>query len=216
MKVETYLRMASLPYELNNKGDLPKAPKKKMPFIIDNGETIADSSIILDYLNETYECDQDVHLSSQEKAQLLAMKSLLEEHLYWILVYSRWIDGAGWPEIKTVYFGDLPPVIRSIVPGIAKKTITKQLYAQGMGRHTREEVYGFGAKDIEAIAILLGDQTYFFGEQITSLDAIAFGILCNLLWVPFESPLKEIALKYDNLSQYCERMRSQYFPELDT
>lgn len=213
-KVETYLRMVNLPYELNNQGDLGKAPKEKMPYIIDEGQTIADSSIILNYLNQKYQCDLDIDLSPQQKAQSLAMKLLMEEHLYWAVVYSHWIDEAGWPEIKQVFFGSLPPVVRSIVPRIAKQKITKQLYEQGMGRHSREEIYDFAAKDIEAIAIFLGDKPYFMGEQPTSLDATAFGMLCNLVWLPFESPLRDSAMKYDNLSLYCERMRSRYFPEL--
>ena len=54
MKVETYLRMAGLPYEAIN-GALPfKAPKKKLPYIEDGTQLIADSGFILEYLKATH------------------------------------------------------------------------------------------------------------------------------------------------------------------
>jgi hypothetical protein len=37
MKVETYLRMAGLPYERVNSGDVLRAPKGKLPVIDDDG-----------------------------------------------------------------------------------------------------------------------------------------------------------------------------------
>ena len=54
MKVETYLRMAGLPYELVNSGDIFRAPKKKLPFIDDGGELVADSSFIIDHLKSRH------------------------------------------------------------------------------------------------------------------------------------------------------------------
>ena len=37
MKLEMYLRMAGLPYEAVNSGDVMKAPKRKLPYIDDGG-----------------------------------------------------------------------------------------------------------------------------------------------------------------------------------
>src|SRR5215467_2268822 len=54
MKVETYLRMVGLPYEVVN-GAMPfKAPKKKLPYIEDGAQVVADSGFIVDYLKKTY------------------------------------------------------------------------------------------------------------------------------------------------------------------
>ena len=47
MKVETYLRMARLPYEIARNADIRKAPKGKMPYIEDKGQVIADSGFIV-------------------------------------------------------------------------------------------------------------------------------------------------------------------------
>ena len=67
MKVETYLRMVGLPYEVIN-GVLPfKAPKKKLPYIEDGTQVIADSGFILKHLRQTYGDKLDENLSDHEK-----------------------------------------------------------------------------------------------------------------------------------------------------
>jgi glutathione S-transferase len=48
MKVENYLRMTGIPYEVVDDFDLAKAPKGKLPYIEDAG------GLILDYLKATY------------------------------------------------------------------------------------------------------------------------------------------------------------------
>ena len=52
---------------------------------------------------------------------------------------------------------------------------------QGMGRHTKEEVYEMGLKDLRALSAYLGDKPYFTGEKVTELDCAAFGSLAQLL-----------------------------------
>ena len=52
MKLETYLRMAALPYHVAKNADVRKAPKKKLPFIDDGGKVIADSGFIRIRLHE--------------------------------------------------------------------------------------------------------------------------------------------------------------------
>ena len=54
MKLETYLRLAGLPYRLANDGDVFKAPKGKLPYIDDDGTLVADSSFIIDHLKARY------------------------------------------------------------------------------------------------------------------------------------------------------------------
>ncbi|MEM7759104.1 MAG: hypothetical protein AAF298_13400 [Cyanobacteria bacterium P01_A01_bin.40] len=46
MKTEILLRMVQLPYEIDSAGDLSKAPKIKFPYIVDDAQYIADSSLI--------------------------------------------------------------------------------------------------------------------------------------------------------------------------
>jgi hypothetical protein len=55
-------------------------------------------------------------------------------------------------------------------------------------------------------------QTLFFGEQSTSLDAIAYGLLTQLIRVPlFTAPIFQRAKSYQNLVDYTERFHNTYF-----
>jgi hypothetical protein len=48
-KLETWLRIAGVPYEVVATPDPRKGPKGKLPFIEDAGVRIADTSIIVDH-----------------------------------------------------------------------------------------------------------------------------------------------------------------------
>lgn len=52
-KLETWLRIARIPYEVVNTSDPRKAPKGKLPFIEDAGHRIGDTSLIVDHLVRT-------------------------------------------------------------------------------------------------------------------------------------------------------------------
>jgi glutathione S-transferase len=80
-----------------------------------------------------------------------------------------------------------------------------------MGRHSREEIYEIGKADLNAISLWLGDKSFFMGATPTSLDAIAYAFLANILVPPLESPLKDHAISLPNLRAYCERMKTQYY-----
>ena len=213
MKLETYLRMAGLPYEAPANANMMKSPKGKMPYIVDGDKTLGDSGLIIAYLKATYGDPLDAPLSPGERAVSLAFHRLLEENLYWAVVYSRWIDERGWPLTKAAFFGALPAPLRWLVPIMARRGLKKELWGHGIGRHSRDEIYAIGCNDLTALADFLGDKAFFMGAQPTSLDASAYGLLANILWTPNDSPLKQHALKYPNLEAFCRRMKAKYYPE---
>lgn len=211
MKVETYLRMANLPYRVVPLSDPRKAPKGKLPYIDDSGSSVADSTFILDHLKTRYGDTLDATLNAGERAQATALRVMMEEHLYWCVAYSRWIDDANWPRTKRQYFGGMPPLLRDLVPNILRRKMRRTLYAQGIGRHTAAEIYRLGRNDLTAIATFLGDKSFMLGEQPTSLDATAYACLANIVCVPVTSPLKDFGLEQKNIVDYCARMRSRCF-----
>jgi len=68
--------------------------------------------------------------------------------------------------------------------------------------------------DIDAISDFLGENNYFLGEEPSTLDASAFGILINTLGCPIESPLKDHGLSKNNLINFVARIKSRYFSDL--
>jgi glutathione S-transferase len=183
-----------------------------MPYIVDGTHTLADSSLIIDYLKTTYGDTLDGRMSTEQRAVALAWQRLLEEHLYWAVLYTRWIEPEGWSLTRTAFFAGMPAPLSWIIPPLARRGMAKELHGHGMGRHSREEIYALGCRDLTALADFLGDKPYLMGEQACSLDAVAYGFLANLLWVPLESELKQHARKYPQLERYCLRMKSRYYP----
>ena len=213
MKVETYLRMVHLDYRIATRANILKAPKGKMPWIEDDGRLVADSGFIIEYLKDRYGDPLDAHLTPEERAVALAFRRLLEENLYWAVLYVRWFTAEGWSLTRNTFFGGLPPGVRIVVPAVARRGMRKELWGHGMGRHSPEEIEVIGKSDLTALADFLGDKPYCMGEQPTTLDASAYAFLANLLWVPLEMPLKAHAKTYPQLEAYCRRMKSRYYPE---
>jgi glutathione S-transferase len=204
--------MADLPYKVTSEDMLDKAPKGKMPYIDDAGKKIGDSNLVIEYLIQTYGDRTDNHLSPSDRGISLAMRRLIDKNLYWCLVYSRWIDEANWTMTRSTYFSDLPPVVKQILPGVLRKKTLKCLQGQGIGKHTPDEIYAIGSRDLIALSGFLSAKPFFFGDQPTVLDAAAYGIVRNLLEVPIVSPLNDQAKQLDNLVAFSDRMTDRFYP----
>lgn len=213
MKVETYLRMAKIPYAMQFIKDPRKAPKSKLPFIKDNGETIADSSFILEYLEKTYDVALDRDLSSHRKGIARMITGALEERLYFALVYSRWIDDTNWPKIRETWFSDLPVLVRGFLPNMVRKGLIRSLKGHGIGLHSAEDIYHIGIRDLQGLVDVIGDQKYMLGDAPASVDAVAFSFIANILKAPFPGPLQEFVADQPALVDYCARVGKRVYPE---
>ena len=214
LKLETYLRLAGIEYEVAWSNDARSTPKGKLPCIIDGDRTIGDSTLIIDYLKGSFGDPLDATLSVEQKAQLLAWRALFEDHLLFALLHSRWVDADGW-RITERLFARLPFPWRHVVPAIARRSVARQINAQGMGRHGPDEIYAFGRADLDAITTQLGDQDYMMGAAPCSLDATAYGFLANLVGGPFDSPLNRQARATPSLVAYCRRIAERVFADLE-
>jgi glutathione S-transferase len=211
MKLETYLRMAELPFELVSSGNVMKAPKRKLPYIDDGGTIVADTAFIVDYLKDRYGDPLDAALSAPDRAVANDFQRLIEENLYWALVHTRWAEDAGWSTTRAAFFGTMPPPLRYFVPALARRGMLAQLRGHGMGRHSRAEIHRIGCRDVTAIADFLADKPFMLGEHPSSLDATAHAFLANLLWAPVDSPIRRHAQARPTLEAYCRRMRARYY-----
>lgn len=212
LKVETYLRLAGLDYEVETTPDPRKMPMGKVPVIEDAGQTIADSRLIVDYLERTYPPGLDARLTEPERAVAHVVGRMLEEHLYWVLLRARWSEDAGWEAIRPAFFNSLPPVIRTLVAAQVRRKMIRDLEGQGMGRLDMKQVAEFADRDLQALSTILGEQPYFFGKKPTSTDATVFGFLANLIKVPLDTPFKVAAMARQNLVDHTDRILERCFP----
>jgi len=204
-KVEIYCRLAGIPYK--SVLTLPnKSPRGKLPYIVDQGRIVADSSHILDHLRRRPGADLDSGLDVRQRAKGHLLRRTCEESLYFVLVYSRWIDDAGWAVARPEFFRGVPAVIMAILPGRVRKTVRTQLHYQGYGRHSRDEVYALGEADLAAIATALTEHLFAVADRPSSFDATLYALLKNILHPPLESPLKGAAQALPLLTDYVRRI----------
>jgi len=94
-KLETWLRITKIPYQVVDVPDPRKGPKGKVPFIEDAGQRLGDSSAITDYLKDTRQVDPDVHPDDRQRATSLLVQRTLEEHFAFITLYTHFIRDDG-------------------------------------------------------------------------------------------------------------------------
>lgn len=212
LKVDTYLRVAGIDYT-SNAGfeNLRHSPKGKLPYIEDDGKIIADSTFIIDHLKEKYGDNLDKELNPEQRATAHAFIKMMEENLYWCMVYSRWIDEQAWPAIKKDYFGHLPFPLKIIIPTLARKGIKKSLFFHGLGRHSGEEILAIAKKDLTALSNQLGSNEYFLINKPTTLDVVAFAFLSEFILPEYKSNFNESARSFDNLVKFVKHMKRKYY-----
>lgn len=206
MKVETWLRMAELPYESVPIADLSGAPKGKLPYIDDEGRVLGDSQLILEALAERYGDRVDAGLDARERTSAHFIRRTLEEGLYFAVVYFRWQHEASWESTRALFFRDTPALAEPY-----RKYFLETLQRQGTGRHSPDEVLHLARADLAALSHFLGDKPYLLGDKPRSLDAVGYGSLANILDVPISTPLADATRALPNLVEYCARMRTRFF-----
>jgi glutathione S-transferase len=207
MKVELYLKMAKIPYQTVSIRNPAKAPKGKVPFIIDEGKKIADSAIIIDYLEHKYNQPLDAHLTLAQQAEKILIQRLLDEHFAWILTYSRWVDENYNSTALDMFFGKKRGLLMRLIAKKVQAKMVKSCFNQGIGRHSAEEVYQFGMEDLIALDRILEHRTYGLGEQVSSVDACIYAHLANIVEIDLDTPLRQQALQLPHLMAYVSRMK---------
>ncbi len=217
MKLETWLRIAHIAYEIEIPMDFTKAPKGKIPFIEYEGKLIGDSTLIIEMLKEKEGIDPDDDLTSTEKAISLAFRRMLKENTYWGAVYIRYNIEDNWQLYKqtltNLYFaGRSTPESEQFLQQV-RNSISNQIYEQGIGRHSEREICQIIHVDFQALSDYLAGKAFFMGDQPTTLDATAYAYIGNVILPPFNSLIIDRLSQLENLCQYCQRMKQEFFPD---
>jgi glutathione S-transferase len=214
-KLETWLRIARVPYEVVDTPDPRKGPKGKVPFIEDAGVRIGDSSLIVDHLVRTRGVDPDARLDASQRATALLVQRTLEEHYAFVVLYTHFVRGEGWQHMR-VRFDSVPAIVRPLVGSLVRGRMKKMLWMQGVLRHADEDVLESALRDWRAVLTVLGDGPFFFGDEPSGIDAIVFGALAMSLLTPIESPIRDFLRSQPAFVAYADRMLARFFPELAT
>ena len=212
-KLETWLRIARVPYEIVETPDPRKSPKGKLPFIEDAGMRIADSSRIIDHLVKTRGIDPDARLNTSQRTTALLVQRTLEEHYAFVLAYTHLVRDDGLRHTGA-RFDLVPAIVRPLVARAVLGRIKKLLWHQGILRHSDQEILESGIRDWRAVLTVMCDGPFFFGDEPTGVDAIVFGPLATSVLTPIESPIRDFLRSQPAVVAYADRMLARFFPEL--
>ncbi|KAL9961715.1 hypothetical protein ACROYT_G030714 [Oculina patagonica] len=209
--------MTKIPYE--NEYGLKFSKKGKLPWIEFNGQEIADCNFCIGFLKKEFQVDIDSHLSATEKAIAHSIRIMLEENTYWTIVYYRWCSDYA-PVIREKWFGHLAFPVRYLLFYWLQRKARKYLWSHGIGRHSEQELYGIGEKDLLAVSEILGQKKFLFGEKPCLADLALFAFIAAFTWDCPESPLALLTKpgsKAKNLDEHAKssRMKELYYPDWD-
>ncbi len=211
LKADLLLKLAGLDYETDT-GGFGKAPKGKLPYIRDEDEVIADSSLIRHHIETKYGFDFDEGLDARERGLAVGLEKMLEDHLYWMLVRALWLDDANFDRGFRRLFDRAPAPIRPMVIAMVRRKIRKNAHGQGMGRYTDEEQAILCGRAVTALSDVLGERPYMMGERMCGLDATAFAFVACASNPVIEGTLSTAMKSCGNLRAYRDRIMKAHYP----
>ncbi len=211
MKLESYFRLANIPYDVVTTTSMDKSPKKTMPAVEFDGRFMSDSQLVIEHFEKTRPSAVDAFLSPEQRAHRASYRHMLEHHLVNILIYFRWVPDAGWNQFSRIVFAGAPAPVRAVIGSVLRRGTKKRLHRMGIARHTVEELVAFAKEDIDAVATLLGDKPFVFGSQISTLDLTVYAVISNILYTGVDMPLIALVKSHPNLVAHSSRVMKQLF-----
>jgi glutathione S-transferase len=212
-KLETWLRIAGLPYEVVDTPNPRKGPKGKLPFIEEGGVRIPDTSRIIEHLAKTRGVDPDAHLDPGQRALALLVQRTLEEHYAFVLAYTHLVSDEGMRHAGA-RFASLPALARPLVARLLRWNVKSILWKQGMLRHSPDEIVEAAVRDWQAVLAFKSAGPFFFGDRPSGTDAIVFGALAPTVLTPIETPIRDFLRAQPGCLAYAEAMLARFYPEL--
>lgn len=212
IKADILLQMSGVAFT-RKAGNLRRAPKGKLPLIVDDGDMIADSSFIRFHLESRHSVDFDTGLSDEQRGVSWALEKMLEDQLYWIIVQERWVEDHNFARGPAAFFKAVPAPLRPLVVAMVKRKVRRNLDGHGIGRHSDAERLVLARRGLDAAAAILGDKPWLMGEEPTGGDAALGAFMIAGLCPLFASPVRAEIEARPALCAYAERVRARYFAE---
>merc|ERR1711977_668630 len=175
LQVESWLKLHGIKFEnVDLKSKLWSKEGKMLPFIELNGEKIVETNNIFETLATKFEKEIDSHLDEDQKKTLEELTEVVEKHLYWAIVQWRSVDHENMLKgykmvVPTTLGAQLPPAAVKVYFNYTycRKGL-KLIKASEVGTNTQEEIEQFGKDDLKKLSEKLGEQKFFFGDEMSS------------------------------------------------
>ncbi|KAI3768755.1 hypothetical protein L2E82_19586 [Cichorium intybus] len=208
LPVYIYLKFANVPFDLCYNLTYPDSDQ--IPYV--------DSDTYVAYNNEkggvieSLKEDNIVNLDSEVQSlpEWVSIVAMINSWLSDAILYELWVGSDGTSAHK-IYYSDLPWPI-------GKLLYLKQVYnvkqLLGISKETaerkEEEIYRRATIAYQALSTKLGEESFFFDNRPSSLDAIFLGhALITLYALPETSVLRGKLLQQVNLVKYADKHKAE-------
>lgn len=213
MKGEMLLKLAGLEYTTEI-GDVRKAPKGKMPVLHDEDAVIPDTTFIRFHLEDKYGINFDTQLSARDRGIAWSVEKMLEDSLYFAAMYERWAIDDNFDRGPRRFFDQIPAPARGLLVYIVRKQVKRNMWGQGISRHSREEICRLAARMLASVSDVMGSNKYLMGSSPCGADATVFSFVAGCLCPVFESDVLSHARSHENLVDYHHRMMAEFYPDM--
>ncbi|KAF9870240.1 glutathione s-transferase [Colletotrichum karsti] len=207
-----------------------QAPKQRVPYVklADSDELVGEAQFVIQRLVQTGKLpDLNKDLAPAEKAKDACIRAMLEDRAYFLVLYERW-RGQYEQMWHDGPFSHFVWGAKHISTQLARGYVNSQLYMQGTGRYTDEEVKGFASDvvmslngfcetSLSKLSLDSRESREPFwilgGQRPSEADFVAFGNLATVLGTSVNPVHAALIREKPALVEYIGRIHERYFAE---
>lgn len=217
--VETFLRVAQVPYEAHAISDPSVSPSGQLPFIIHRRTKIAGAVEIVQYIRGSFGVDVDAHLTSEARATGAAMLSTLEYSLNRGYTRSVFLDR---PEVIRPYYSEInatPDWLTRLALQRMASRIQARDKTTGYSFYSRQQASDAVLRDMQAFESLLTASNFLFSDdRPSSFDCALYAWLLPVVAMESSSAVND-SFKYivrsRVLVRFVKEMTAAAFPDFE-
>jgi len=181
LKVETFLKLFKIPYEIVSTMDTKVSPTGRFPCAEINGACIADSAFIIKACMERFNVPET--LTPSQVANGVALTRLLEDSLR--LGFYRWnmVDNCEVMVRRFTVMLGYPQVAVAMAIKQMRKQLITTLNLHGHGDLTDEQYQQVLLEDVQAVEDFLTRSTFAVSDSPSRFDGAAYA-WCKQLLLP--------------------------------
>ena len=209
VKVEMALLYLRLEYEvehLDPRKIRSMSPTGKVPWIRMGKSTLSESDSIIAFLNSKQDADLFDHVTNDKRVLGLALKRLTEDHLYWLMVYARWVSNTSRLALTESFLDQYPKPIIKLVSPFFKRHVSTLCRTQGIGLMSDDERAREAMIDFNALSAQLKKMPFLLGYDLTVYDFSVAAVLSSILFFRPNNWLTDMANDYEIFPEYLGRV----------
>ena len=209
VKVEMALLYLGLKYEVEHISPLKVrslSPAGKVPWIRMGKSTLSESDSIIAFLNSKQDADLFDHVTNDKRMLGLALKRLTEDHLYWLMVWARWISNTSRLALTESFLDQYPKPIIKLVSPFFKRHVSTLCRTQGIGLMSDDEREREAMSDFNALSAQLKKMPFLLGYDLTAYDFSVAAVLSSILFFRPNNWLTDMANDFEIFPEYLGRV----------